>query len=484
VTDAEHVVICGLEGTMNLNPQLVSGSAAPDHGRRSGSARSRLKAWQAKAAPFQAALLVFAISAGLIGVVAYTLDRNARRSTAQQATTELASGSRVAASTFSALRADLRARAGQVATSLELQRAVLAHDKDALMRIAVARRARIVVQGHSVGTLAPKPRIASTAAITANGKVLAQVTISVALGKELLVLIRQETPLPPEAALMLAQNGRVIAGGPHGARVNILNGRLLFGKVAFAAQSARLVIPHTQVVAVEPLRAIAARGTPYRRRLFIAAIATLILAAALATRLGRPVSKLLNDVARLSRQAQTDALTGVANRRSLDERLDEELARARLLGTSVSFVLADVDNFKQVNDRYGHQCGDEILRAFAQACGAELREVDLAGRWGGEEFALILPSTRLEGALQTAERVRRAVGDLVVIAPGGEPVRVTASFGAAAFPTFGTAAAMLEAADGALYEAKRTGKNRVVLAAGTPALEEVPQLPAKLVASA
>ena len=84
---------------------------------------------------------------------------------------------------------------------------------------------------------------------------------------------------------------------------------------------------------------------------------TLILAAGLATRLGRPVSRLLKDVSRLTHQAQTDALTGLANRRSLDERLAEELDRAERLGTSVSFVIADLDDFKLVNDRYGHKTG-------------------------------------------------------------------------------------------------------------------------------
>jgi diguanylate cyclase (GGDEF)-like protein len=468
---------------MNLNPELVSGSAAPEKQSKDGRTRSKLRAWQAKAAPFQAALLVFAVTATLIGIVAYTLDRNARRSTAQQATTELASGSRVAASTFAALKADLRARAGQVATSLELQRAVVNHDKRELMRIAIARHAQIIVAGHTTGVLAPKPRIASTAAITTDGKVLARVTISVGLGKPLLLLIRQETPLPAEAALMLIQDGRVVAGGPEGVPFVMHDGRVKFGKLEFLAQSAPIIVTHARIVALEPVRALEARAAPYRKRLFLAAVATLILAAAFAHRLGRPVSRLVADVARLSRQAQTDALTGIANRRSLDERLDEELARARLLGTHVSFVIADVDNFKKINDTYGHKTGDEILRAFAQACAGELRAVDMAGRWGGEEFAFILPSTQLEGAKQTAERVRRRLTEIAVDA-GGERVRVTASFGAAAFPTFPSAAELLEAADGALYEAKRTGKDRVIAAAGTPAAEPEETPVPKLAASA
>src|SRR4051794_37282116 len=287
---------------MNLNPQLVSGSAAPERRPNDGRPRMRLRAWQAKAAPYQAALLVFAVTATLVGIVAYTLDRNARRSTVQQSATELASGSRVAASTFAALKADLRARAGQVATSLELQRAIVKHDKAELMRIAVARHARIVFDGRATGALAPKPRVASTAAITANGKVLARVTISIALAKPLLVLIRQETPLPTEAALMLVQNGRVVAGGPEGAGFVVRDGRVKFGKLEFIAQTAPTIVPRVRIVALEPVRAIEARGAPYRRRLFLAAMATLILAAALAHRLGRPVSRLVADVARLSRQ--------------------------------------------------------------------------------------------------------------------------------------------------------------------------------------
>jgi len=111
---------------MNLTPEFLSRAGAPGRKRPRGGARRRIRAWQAKAAAFQAALLVFLLTAALVGAVAYTLDRNARRSTIQQSATELASGSRVAASAFSALRANLRASAGQIATSLELQRAVIA----------------------------------------------------------------------------------------------------------------------------------------------------------------------------------------------------------------------------------------------------------------------------------------------------------------------------------------------------------------------
>ena len=217
---------------------------------------------------------------------------------------------------------------------------------------------------------------------------------------------------------------------------------------------------------MEPLRAVQAGSMPYRRRLLLAAFVTLVLAAWLATRLGRPVARLLNDVSRLTRQAQTDSLTGLANRGSLDERLADELERSERLGTTFAFVIGDIDNFKLVNDRYGHKTGDDVLRAVARAFGDSVRELDLAARYGGEEFALVLPGTPVAGAQRIVERIRRAVAEVRVEGPAGVSVGVTASFGVAAFPTFDTADALVEAADRALYAAKHSGKDRVVAETG------------------
>ena len=174
---------------------------------------------------------------------------------------------------------------------------------------------------------------------------------------------------------------------------------------------------------------------------------------------------MLADAARLARQAHTDGLTGLGNRRLLDERLDFELDHARRLGTNLSFVLADIDDFKQVNDRYGHQTGDAVLRAVAAIFAETVRELDLAARFGGEELALVLPGTQLVGARRLAERIRKSVEELRVPTANGETVSVTASFGAAAFPAHGSVDALVAAADSALYEAKRRGKNAVETAA-------------------
>ena len=163
-------------------------------------------------------------------------------------------------------------------------------------------------------------------------------------------------------------------------------------------------------------------------------------------------------------QALFDSLTGLANRRSLEETLSAEVARATRFGDSMSVVLADLDRFKQVNDQYGHAAGDEVLKEFAAALRETLRESDTAGRWGGEEFAFVLSGTDIDGALHLAERARVALAERVVTLPDGGELTVTASFGVASFPTWRTPEDLLAAADTALYEAKREGRNRVVSA--------------------
>jgi diguanylate cyclase (GGDEF)-like protein len=166
----------------------------------------------------------------------------------------------------------------------------------------------------------------------------------------------------------------------------------------------------------------------------------------------------------VERQALVDSLTGLANRRSVEEKLRAEVARAVRFDESMCFVLADIDNFKRVNDRYGHAVGDEVLKEFAAVLAETVRESDAAGRWGGEEFALVLSGTDLNGGLKLAERARAALEARTVLVPDGTRIQVTASFGVAAFPDVPERDLLLEAADAALYEAKRGGKNRVAAA--------------------
>jgi diguanylate cyclase (GGDEF)-like protein len=166
----------------------------------------------------------------------------------------------------------------------------------------------------------------------------------------------------------------------------------------------------------------------------------------------------------VERQARIDGLTGLANRRACEDQLAVELARAERFGGPLAIVITDLDDFKEINDRFGHPAGDVVLREFASTLEDGIRDVDLAARWGGEEFVLLLPGTDLDGAAHVADRVRHALESRLVLAADGQPIPVTASFGVAAYPEASSSHALLAAADGALYEAKRAGKNRVARA--------------------
>jgi diguanylate cyclase (GGDEF)-like protein len=162
----------------------------------------------------------------------------------------------------------------------------------------------------------------------------------------------------------------------------------------------------------------------------------------------------------------TDELTGLSNNRRFRELIEKEAARAERFGHELSLLMLDIDDFKQVNDTYGHLQGDAVLRMVGRVLDSESRGVDEPARYGGEEFVVALPETGLEGARELGERIRsRIEAEAVPMADGGEAVRVTASVGAATMPTSaGTAEALIAAADTALYAAKRDGKNRVAAA--------------------
>jgi len=168
----------------------------------------------------------------------------------------------------------------------------------------------------------------------------------------------------------------------------------------------------------------------------------------------------------VERQALVDGLTGIANRRGCEDALTHEIARAGRLGTPLTLVVADLDDFKEVNDLHGHAVGDDVLREFAAVLRGTLRESDVAGRWGGEEFVLLLPGTEGEGGAQLAERVRAGLGERSFLGRGGAVARVTCSLGVSQFRDGMTDRDLFAQADKALYEAKRQGKNRVELAAG------------------
>jgi len=168
----------------------------------------------------------------------------------------------------------------------------------------------------------------------------------------------------------------------------------------------------------------------------------------------------------VERQALVDGLTGIANRRHCEDALSAEIARADRLAIPLTLVLADLDDFKLINDRHGHAVGDDVLREFASVLRSTVRESDVAGRWGGEEFLVLLTGTEADGALHLAERVRRALGERSFLGKDGRPFSVTCSFGVAQHSTGGDERELFANADRALYRAKRRGKNCVELNEG------------------
>jgi diguanylate cyclase (GGDEF)-like protein len=162
--------------------------------------------------------------------------------------------------------------------------------------------------------------------------------------------------------------------------------------------------------------------------------------------------------ATVERLARTDALTGLANRRTLHEALHREIARAERPGECLSLIMADLDHFKSVNDQYGHPAGDQALVRAAAVFGNQLRPYDLAARYGGEEFVLLLPGTSTAGAIAIAQRIRQEVAKLEV---SGCPRQITVSLGVASWIRGETPEEFVARADRALYNAKSIGRNCV-----------------------
>lgn len=165
----------------------------------------------------------------------------------------------------------------------------------------------------------------------------------------------------------------------------------------------------------------------------------------------------------LARMATTDSLTGLFNRRHIIALTEKELARHHRRPSNLTFLLMDVDHFKQINDRYGHDLGDRVLGAVSQVLREQMREQDFIGRWGGEEFLAILPATDIEQAAATAERIRLKIEQLVV-AVDGKKISVTLSIGISQYRSEELLSSAIARADEALYKGKAGGRNRVELA--------------------
>lgn len=179
------------------------------------------------------------------------------------------------------------------------------------------------------------------------------------------------------------------------------------------------------------------------------------------TRIGE---RIINLERRILELANTDALTGVMNRRAFMERMEQETVRSRRDKIPLSFILADIDHFKKVNDTYGHQVGDLVLQRFTATVSASMRPYDLIGRYGGEEFVICLPGADGLQAASVGERIRKKVEAMEIMVPdSSKSVSITASFGVTAYSVESRESmdSIIKKADDALYRAKNEGRNRV-----------------------
>jgi diguanylate cyclase (GGDEF)-like protein len=216
--------------------------------------------------------------------------------------------------------------------------------------------------------------------------------------------------------------------------------------------------------------------------LCVAMLATLAIAMSLFTVvIALPLVTLLQRSfrhAQLLKDARADSKTGLLNAATWERESTAEVARAVRTGTPLAVALLDIDKFKGINDTYGHMVGDQVIKEIAHSLNSLLRDYDLAGRFGGEEFSLLLPQTRAVDAFRIAERVRANVAGLRIIAPGasgGERVHVTVSVGVAALDSGSRRefADLMAAADAALYRAKAGGRDQVQMISTTRGLSAV-----------
>jgi diguanylate cyclase (GGDEF)-like protein len=220
--------------------------------------------------------------------------------------------------------------------------------------------------------------------------------------------------------------------------------------------------------------------------LCVAVLATLAIAmSALSVVIALPLVTLLQRSFRhskLLKDARADSKTGLLNAATWEREATAEVARAVRTSTPLAVALLDIDRFKRINDTYGHMVGDQVIKEIARTLDSLLRDYDLAGRFGGEEFSLLLPQTRAVDAFRIAERVRASIAGLCIIAPGasgGERVHVTVSIGVAALDSGSKRefSDLMAAADAALYRAKGCGRDQVQMISTTRGLSAVSSLP-------
>jgi diguanylate cyclase (GGDEF)-like protein len=408
-------------------------------------------------------LLVGVLIVGAIPIVSTVriLQANALRNERAHADSALREQLQNALREVNDLGDDASTRTNDLARSPAVQRAVIKGDVATLRHVA-ASSPGVSFYLHSKRVAGRPAGQALTRSIwlTVDGARVAKIVATVPLDQRLARRLFRSSPHLKTDRLVLARSGVLLGTST---KIGTDGSTVRLGGVNFRGVPA--LVPDSggvRLLALRPEHAIDASVAPYQQRVRFAGLGSFSLLILVAFLFAGPIMRVLGDFRRVASQASTDSLTGLGNRRMLDEELALEWRRAVRVGAALAFVLLDLDDFKRINDSHGHQSGDAVLRTVGRVLGSGVRQVDLAGRYGGEEFALILPETDLPGALKLTERLRAELEQTPIELPTGKTIHATASFGVAVRDDFESPDDLVAAADEALYAAKAAGKNRVM----------------------
>jgi diguanylate cyclase (GGDEF)-like protein len=355
-------------------------------------------------------------------------------------------------------------RAEALAAKPRLQRALAEGDKRALARLTASLPGAVAVLGNQPVPQMTQPSLRREVRVLEKGKVVGTVAVTLPLDGAELTRLRRAAPLTSGEGILFVRNDGILAGRPgaEGVRLPPHAQSVSLDGVDYRVVQTRLVGGHSPVRLAAFAPAAEVDGPVAHSDRLLAASLALTFAAllVLASLLARPVLLPLGRLARDARSSGRDDLTNLANRRAFTEAAAAELVRARRSGRPLAVALVDLDDFKRINDTFGHATGDRILCDVADVLREHFREIDLPSRLGGEEFAVLLPETDLAGAREATERFVDALASFKFGEGGIASPGVTASAGVAAAADL-EIDLLLEHADRALYRAKKLGKNQV-----------------------
>jgi len=412
-----------------------------------------------RAAALFVALLITALTG--IGVV---LAHSFRQQEQSRVSGHLGVALQAALSEASREATEAQDRAAALAAEPRLQRALAARDEQALDHLTASVPGAVAVSGNKAVPEPTRPSLRREVRVLTRGKVDGIVAVTLPLDGAVLARLRAAAPLASGEGILFVRDGRVFAGSSRvsGARVPPHAQFVSIAGVDYRVVQTQLVggADPVRLAAFAPASEIDG-PVAHSDRLLVACLAVTFVALLLLARLlARPMLLPFGRLARDARSSGTDDLTSLPNRRAFTEAAVAELVRARRSGRPLAVALVDLDDFKRINDTFGHSTGDRILRDVADVLREHFREIDLPSRLGGEEFAVLLPETDLAGAREAAERFVTALADAEFADGRIDPHGITASAGVAATTDL-EIDVLLESADRALYRAKKHGKNQV-----------------------